>query len=728
MEAIVPQEFEIGEIVWAKMRGYPHWPALIIKPPSSDTVKMSHKYVLFFGGKEHGSISSKNIWDFDANYEMFSKHKKVNFQISLKAVEKYKKNVEKNKYKRNLKRRIELLKELLCICSDEAREDLMNEILRKQNICKENEASHQNGDDLLLPPAPLNQSNVPVAIKCEFEIHDETSDITNPVSAFDTKPIIVSTESARDILSMDGTPPACLQGLKEKMIMHVSIPDATSESQTFERTPCVTSDCEGCAPVEASKTSDSRITGITEMSFMPAGEGPSTSTKIFEFSENKATNSKSDKSCMKKKHNVVETGDKKGKRKQIPTKAKQNDIVKKPVKRKTLQKLKPVKKNVVQPKSIKSSILNLKKQAAHFRGKIHKPKQVRDAEAIDKKRKCCATETSKKSCIHSNQIESPENVKRLAMRKEGVQASCEDLPRKIPNCSARIGFIGMGDVSLYLSRMLIDFGYTVAIYHEPWDVSDLSSGNVRFYHSPAEVVITSDIIFCTFWERETTGHVIHGDSCFCHCGLEALKAGGSQKGFVMLTVLIPVLSKQLSEEIAKRGSKYLEALFLPEMKLNDNFFLICGGDLSLYHEVSECLCCTGISLNYISPQIGDAVIMKQAYLIMYTSSILHIAEMISFAQCCSVSLNSLLSIIRDMNAPPLIVQTIEDMLNHDFTKRATIFEAQENLSQVLQSHPDANLRITVAAHELLKLGSRFGLQYEDVGSVIKFLSPRRHHE
>ncbi|GFQ77873.1 putative oxidoreductase GLYR1 homolog [Trichonephila clavata] len=71
------KDFEIGDLVWAKMKNFPFWPAEIVNPPTvkgkifptteglqkkkPSMYRKAHHYVFFFGSKNYAWISDKNI-------------------------------------------------------------------------------------------------------------------------------------------------------------------------------------------------------------------------------------------------------------------------------------------------------------------------------------------------------------------------------------------------------------------------------------------------------------------------------------------------------------------------------------------------------------------------------------------------------------------------------------------------------------------------------------------
>ncbi|XP_055929800.1 cytokine-like nuclear factor N-PAC [Argiope bruennichi] len=59
----VNKDFSIGDFVWAKMKGFPFWPAKIVEPPTDkkSTPKKTRHYVFFFGSLNYAWIQDENI-------------------------------------------------------------------------------------------------------------------------------------------------------------------------------------------------------------------------------------------------------------------------------------------------------------------------------------------------------------------------------------------------------------------------------------------------------------------------------------------------------------------------------------------------------------------------------------------------------------------------------------------------------------------------------------------
>lgn len=97
---VAKKDFEIGDLVWAKMKRYPFWPAKIVIPPAgkekviytpkglkkkSSTPRKAQHYVFFFGSKNHAWILDENI--VPHSEEMLNKVAKKKPASYIKAID-----------------------------------------------------------------------------------------------------------------------------------------------------------------------------------------------------------------------------------------------------------------------------------------------------------------------------------------------------------------------------------------------------------------------------------------------------------------------------------------------------------------------------------------------------------------------------------------------------------------------------------------------------------------
>ncbi|KAI6234483.1 PWWP domain-containing protein [Aphelenchoides fujianensis] len=73
--------FDIGALVWAKMRGFPHWPAQIAKLPTVTNPKYS---VYFFGTQETAFVKTTDVFDYNTHLATYGEPRRITgFQTAL---------------------------------------------------------------------------------------------------------------------------------------------------------------------------------------------------------------------------------------------------------------------------------------------------------------------------------------------------------------------------------------------------------------------------------------------------------------------------------------------------------------------------------------------------------------------------------------------------------------------------------------------------------------------
>ena len=82
--------FQPGDLVFAKVKGHPHWPCIIDTVDEAKSLKAKRYHIFFFGTHETALLAVENIWPYEENKDRFSNPKaRKHFTESLAEIQTY---------------------------------------------------------------------------------------------------------------------------------------------------------------------------------------------------------------------------------------------------------------------------------------------------------------------------------------------------------------------------------------------------------------------------------------------------------------------------------------------------------------------------------------------------------------------------------------------------------------------------------------------------------------
>ncbi|GAB1604445.1 putative oxidoreductase GLYR1 isoform X1 [Argonauta hians] len=85
-------KFTVGDLVWAKMKGFCAWPAKIIEPMSEvkrPTSKKNHHFVFFFGSENYAWVQEDSIYKYQDNKSKYTLTSRIprGYNVAIEAIE-----------------------------------------------------------------------------------------------------------------------------------------------------------------------------------------------------------------------------------------------------------------------------------------------------------------------------------------------------------------------------------------------------------------------------------------------------------------------------------------------------------------------------------------------------------------------------------------------------------------------------------------------------------------
>ncbi|XP_035233422.1 putative oxidoreductase GLYR1 homolog [Stegodyphus dumicola] len=577
------KNLKVGDLVWAKMKGFPSWPARIIEPPITEISRKPKKghYVYFFGSDNYAWImDDKIVLHTNSMLENGGKKRSAALQKAIEALLNYNRNNAKKEKSSAHK-------------VDQTNSQVEKDFPESKSPQLVNDDAKKSIGKKVQPPKKVKEN------KSAHKV-DQTN-----------------SQAEKDF--PESKSPQLVDDAKKSIGKKVQPPKKVKENKSAHKVDQTNSQVKKDFP---ESKSPQRVNDDAEKIIGKKVQPPK------KVKENKSahkvdqTNSQVKKDFPESKSPQLVNDDAKksiGKKVQPPKKVKENKVQKKtPEKRPSI------------PESDDDS-----DSSVFFK---------RSRPSTSTSTTCTSDEYSASdvdtwlsfSSSGSSRSSSPYDIERC---KESVK------PKIGRPTSKRIGFLGLGLMGQGIVMNLLKSGHRVTVWNRSLGIveSFLEVG-AETCMTPAEVVAVSDIIFCCVSDPEAAKSVVFGNDGVLH-GLECCDVGG--KGYVEMTSVDPDTSCDIAEAIISNRGKYLEAPVIGSKREAEEgtLFILASGSRSLFKDCETCFRAISNHVYYISQDFPSSSKMNLILTMFLGTTYVALSEALALVEKARLSQEDFMEIL-----------------------------------------------------------------------------------
>jgi 3-hydroxyisobutyrate dehydrogenase len=204
----------------------------------------------------------------------------------------------------------------------------------------------------------------------------------------------------------------------------------------------------------------------------------------------------------------------------------------------------------------------------------------------------------------------------------------------------KIGWIGLGNMGMPMSRQLITAGYDVSVYNRSKDKENvfLEMG-VTIASTPLDLINQVDLVFIMVSDDHAVKEIFSGEN-----GL--LKATVSGKVMINMSTVSPGVSREMAALCKEKGNEYLDAPVSGSVKQaqDGQLVVMAGGDTDVFEKVKTVLSHLG-KMSLLVGNHGDGNTAKLAINSLLASYALGLSETIVFARQHGIKTEDLLNLL-----------------------------------------------------------------------------------
>jgi len=283
----------------------------------------------------------------------------------------------------------------------------------------------------------------------------------------------------------------------------------------------------------------------------------------------------------------------------------------------------------------------------------------------------------------------------------------------------RIGFIGLGQMGMPMTKRLLNAGYTPRVYDLFKDPVEMVSklGAIKTT-SPRELGEVSDVIMLSLPDGEAVSNALFGEN-----GAIA----GVRKGCVVIdtSTIGPSYARRIATKLKEKGVEFLDAPVSggPEGASNGTLSVMVGGEKRVFDECLEILRLLGQNIFYMG-DAGSGQSTKLVNQILVGVNVTGACEALMFASAQGLDLGKVADVIKASAGDSwMFRRAAPQVISNLYLSGFATFLVHKDLGLALSETAKMRgpMMLSTIARELMGANLQIGNERVDVASIIKVL-------
>jgi 3-hydroxyisobutyrate dehydrogenase-like beta-hydroxyacid dehydrogenase len=291
--------------------------------------------------------------------------------------------------------------------------------------------------------------------------------------------------------------------------------------------------------------------------------------------------------------------------------------------------------------------------------------------------------------------------------------------------SARLGFIGIGNMGSRIARRLMDHGYTLMVYDSDYDkVSALETHGAEVATSVADLARKSDVVLSCLTNDDAVRNV--------YLGADGILSNARLGSLVLeMSTVSPNTSREVARQGHERGLNVLDIAISGSTPAAEQgtLTLLAGGNIEIFNVVEPILRVIARQYFYLGPS-GSGTSMKLVVNTLLGVGMQTVAEAVALGQKAGLDRHRLLDVLaKTAVIPPALVGKLGRVSEEDYSPQFPLQLMNKDFRLILETA--AELRVpmpaTAAAFQInsAELGGESGEDFSIVVELMEALARLR---